>query len=122
MESRGVQEIKLKNGDAVSYKPFYAANISKDRQEEAFNWLRDNGHGELIKNTVSVQFGKGQDEVATDLIFNLEQQGMYPDQKQKVEPMTLKAFVAEQLGKGNALPMETFGVYVGNKVKIKKGK
>lgn len=122
MESRGVQEIKLTNGDAVSYKPFYAATISKDRQEEAFNWLRDNGHGELIKNTVSVQFGKGQDEVATDLIFNLEQQGMYPDQRQKVEPMTLKAFVAEQLGKGNALPMETFGVYVGNKVKIKKGK
>ena len=33
MESRGVQEIKLTNGDAVSYKPFYEPSISKDSQE-----------------------------------------------------------------------------------------
>ena len=122
MESRGVQEIKLTNGDAVSYKPFYSASITKANQEKAFQWLRDNGHGDLIKNAVSVNFGKGEDEKAVELIGNLEGQGMYPDQKMKVEPSTLRAFVSSEIEAGRDVPIDTFSIYMGNKVKIRKGK
>ena len=122
MESRGVQEIKLTNGDAVSYKPFYSASITKANQEAAFKWLRDNGHGDLIKNAVSVNFGKGEDEKAVELIGNLEGQGMYPDQKMKVEPSTLRAFVSSEIEAGRDVPIDTFSIYMGNKVKIRKGK
>jgi len=34
----------------------------------------------------------------------------------------LNAFVGEQINKGTDLPTDIFNVYMGNKVKIKKGK
>tara|TARA_R100000742_G_C4273540_1_gene93110 strand:- start:1003 stop:1560 length:558 start_codon:yes stop_codon:yes gene_type:complete len=122
MTQRGVKEIKTVEGDSVSFKAFYKGSISKDNQPEAFQWLEDNGHGDLIKNIVSVKFGKGDNSIAENLINELQQRQLYPDQKRKVEPMTLNALIGEQINKGNDIPMETFSVFVGNKVKIKKGK
>ena len=122
MEQRGVKEIKLISGDAVSYKPFVKASITRDKEAEAFKWLQDNGHGNIIKNIVSVRFGKGEDQNAHNLINDLTQNGLSPDQKRKVEPMTLMALVGEQINLGKDIPLETFSVFMGNKVKIKKGK
>jgi hypothetical protein len=122
MEQRGVKEIKLISGDAVSYKPFVKASITRDKEAEAFKWLQDNGHGDIIKNIVSVRFGKGEDQNAHNLINDLTQNGLSPDQKRKVEPMTLMALVGEQINLGKDIPLETFSVFMGNKVKIKKGK
>jgi len=122
MEQRGVTEIKLMNGDAVSFKPFFKGSITKDNEREAFEWLENNNLGDIIKNIVSVRFGKGDNEVAIDLIQDLEKQGLSPDQKRKVEPMTLNALIGEQINDGKAFPLELFSVYLGNKVKIKRGK
>jgi len=122
MEQRGVKEIKLMNGDAVSFKPFFKGSITKDNEREAFEWLENNNLGDIIKNIVSVRFGKGDNEVAIDLIQDLEKQGLSPDQKRKVEPMTLNALIGEQINDGKAFPLELFSVYLGNKVKIKRGK
>ena len=47
---------------------------------------------------------------------------MYPDQKMKVEPSTLRAFVSSEIEAGRDVPIDTFSIYVGNKVKIRKGK
>ena len=40
--------------------------------------------------------------------------------KKWVEPMTLKAFVKDQIEKGSAIPMDLFGIYIGDKAKITK--
>jgi len=122
MEQRGVKEIKLMNGDAVSFKPFFKGSITKDNEKDAFEWLENNNLGDIIKNIVSIRFGKGDNEVATDLLQDLEKQGLSPDQKRKVEPMTLNALIGEQINDGKAFPLELFSVYMGNKVKIKRGK
>ncbi len=103
MEQRGVKEIKLTSGEAISYKPFYKASITKDNETECFGWLEKNNHDELIKNIVSVRFGKGDNDQASKLVEDLEQNGLAPDQKRKVEPMTLNAFVGEQINKGTDL-------------------
>jgi len=44
------------------------------------------------------------------------------DKKEKVEPMTLKAFVREQVEGGKELPFDLFGVYIANKTKITNNK
>ena len=105
-----------------SFKEFYKGSITKENEAEAFKWLEDNGHGDLIKNIVSIRFGKGENESAEKLISSLEQDGLYPDQKRKVEPMTLNAFIGDQITNGKQVPMELLSVFTGNKVKIKKGK
>ena len=50
MEQRGVKEIKLTSGEAISYKPFYKASITKDKEADCFEWLEKNNHGELIRS------------------------------------------------------------------------
>ena len=50
MQEAGVSLLKLSDGSQVEVKPFYAAKIPESRVEEAFGWLRSNGHEDLIKN------------------------------------------------------------------------
>jgi hypothetical protein len=90
-------------------------------EEEAFAWLKANGHEDIIKNVVSLQFGRGEDESAETMLQSLTSQGYSPSNKRWVEPMTLKAFAREQVESGTDLPFETFNVYVGQKTKITKG-
>lgn len=112
MQQAGISEIKLDDGTAISIKTYYAASISKANEDEAFNWLRDNGYGDLIKNNVLLQFGKAQDKDANNLVNELKSKvTMFP--KMKVEPMTLKAFVRNEIEQGKSVPMDLLGVFIG---------
>ena len=48
MAEMGLSHLKLMDGSSVDVKPFYSANITVANKEKAFNWLRDNGLGDLI--------------------------------------------------------------------------
>ena len=98
----------------------YGANISVANREKAFNWLRENGLGDIIKNEISVSFGRNEDNKAADYAALAEERGFQPTQKLKVEPMTLKALVRERIEAGKELPTELFNVFVGNKTTIKR--
>ena len=118
MQEAGVSKIKLKDGTEVEVKPFYAAKIPESRIDEAFGWLRSNGYEDLIKNTVTANFNRGQDNQVSELIKVCEDHGFTYSKKEKVEPMTLKAFVREQVEGGKKVPFDLFGVYIANKTKI----
>ena len=122
MQQAGVSLLKLKDGSTVEVKPFYAAKIPESRVEEAFSWLREKGFEDLIKNTVTASFGRGQDNQVSELIGVCEKFGFNYNKKEKVEPMTLKAFVKEQVEGGKKLPFDLFGVYIANKTKITNNK
>jgi hypothetical protein len=118
MHKAGLSLIKLKDGSAVEVKPFYAASIPLSKADEAFTWLRDNGHGDLIKNNVLITFRCQQDNEAKSLVAELREKGHNVKQAEKVESMTLKAFVREQIQDGKNVPADLFGVYVASKTKI----
>ena len=118
MQEAGVSLLKLADGSSVEVKPFYAAKIPESRIDEAFGYLRSNGFEDLIKNTVTASFGRGQDNQVSELINVCEKFGFNYNKKEKVEPMTLKAFVKEQIEGGKKLPFDLFGVYIANKTKI----
>jgi hypothetical protein len=120
MSELGLESLTLKDGSSVKVKQLVQASIPVRYREEAFQWLRDNGHGDLIKNQVSATFGKGEDTSANDFIDKISSLGYEPTQKVWVEPMTLKAFVREQITEGTELPMDKFGVFVGAETKISK--
>ena len=119
MQQSGISSLKLTDGSSVEVKPFYAAKIPTSKTDEAFDWLSSNGYGDLIKNQVSLTFGKSEDNVANSSVEDLKGRGHNVSQKKKVEPMTLKAFVREQIQSGQNIPMDLFGVYVSNKTTIK---
>ena len=122
LAEHGLSELKMDDGSKITVSQFIQAHISKDKQEEAFDWLRDHEHDDLIKNVVSLEFGKGEDDHARDVMEVLTNRGYWPQNKQSVHPSTLKAFVKEQVEKGSEIPSDLFGVFIGKKAVIKKGK
>jgi len=119
MQKAGVELIKLEGGVSVEVKPFYSARIPASKSEEAFQWLRDNGHGDLIKNQVSLEFGMKQDNEAKSIIEELKSKGLPVKQKTTVHPSSLRGFVREQIQDlGKDVPADLFGTYVANKTKI----
>ena len=119
MQQAGVELIKLEGGISVEVKPFYSARIPASKSEEAFQWLRDNGHGDLIKNQVSLEFGMKQDNEAKSIVEELKAKGLPVKQKTTVHPSSLRGFVREQIQDlGKDVPAELFGTYVANKTKI----
>ena len=118
LSEMGLSSLKLADGSAVEVKPYYAANISVNNREAAYNWLRSNGLGDIIKNEITVSFGRNEDNKAADYANLAKSRGFEPTQKLKVEPMTLKALVRERIESGKEMPTDIFNVFVGNRTKL----
>src|SRR6056300_618316 len=119
MHKIGLELLKLKDGSSVEVKPKYKARIPESRSEEAFSWLRENGHGDMIKNQVTMEFGMKQDNEAKSIVEELKNKGLPVQQKQFVHPSSLRGFVREQIqDHGKDVPADLFGVYIANKTKI----
>jgi len=116
----GLSYLKLADGSSVEVKTNYSATITLANKEKAFNWLRENGLGDIIKNELTVSFGRNEDNKAAAYAELAKGQGYQPTQKLKVEPMTLKALVRERIEAGKPLPTEIFNVFIGNKTTIKR--
>ena len=120
LSEMGLSFLKLQDGSSVEVKTNYSATITQANKEKAFNWLRENGLSDIIKNEISVSFGRNEDNKAADYAELAKGQGLEPRQKLKVEPMTLKALVRERIEAGKEMPTELFNIYVGNKTTIKR--
>ena len=122
MSEMGLAELKLHDGSHLKVSTSYRATITEANKESAFNWLRENGLGDIIKNEILVSFGRNEDNKAADYAELAKSNGFQPTQKMKVEPMTLKALVRERIEAGKEMPTEIFGVFSENKTTIKRNK
>ena len=122
MDNMKLKTLKLQDGSAIEVKEIYGASIPVANREGAYKWLRDNDLGDLIKNEITVSFGRGEDNKANDYASLAETNGYQPSQKMKVEPMTLKALYRERVESNQDLPSEHFNLFKGNKTKITRNK
>ena len=122
MESMKMKTMKLRDGSSIEIKEIYSATIPVDKRDGAYNWLRNNDLGDLIKNEITVSFGRNEDNKAREYATLAEGNGYQPQQKLKVEPMTLKALYRERVEKKLDLPSEHFNLFKGNKTKITRSK
>ena len=122
LEEMGLQKFTLTDGAEISVKPIYAASIPKERKEEAFQWPRDHDFGDLVKNNVTVSFGRGEDDNASAFAALAEKEGFIPSQKEEIHASTLRAFIKERVENGDEFPSELFGAYVCQRAVIKRSK
>lgn len=115
----GISEFKLDNGYKVSVRDDYVAKLPAE-DWRAFEWLRQNGLDGIIKSQITVNYGKGEDEMAKRLMDWMSEQGIPAMQKTTIHPQTLKAFVKERISQGRDLPLEFFGAQVLKKTVISK--
>ena len=118
----GLSSMKLDDGSEVTVKQTYGASILVDNRPAAYDWLRDHGYDDIIKNTVACQFGRGEDDQASAFKAIAEKQGYLAEQKTEIHPQTLRAFVKERVESGDEFPMELFGAYIGQRAVVKRSK
>jgi hypothetical protein len=135
MREIGLSSFTMTDGSEVSIDKMYFASIPSDdviekaktpeeadalrmRRVDALRWLRDKGHGDLIKNTFRVVFGKGQDKAADALTKTLNTRRLEYTRNEGVHPMTLRAFVREQIEKGRTIASDLLGATVLDMAKI----
>ena len=122
MTEIGLTNFTLADGSKVDIKETYGARIKKADEGKAFDWLRAHGEGDIIKNTVTVRFGKEKDNEAKALVDELTQKQWEPERKEDIHPGTLKAWVKGRIEEGKELDMDLFGVWVGQRATITKAK
>ena len=119
MDEMGVERLDV-DGMTVERKMIVAASIPVANKEQAFDWLRSNGLDDIIKNDVTCSFGKGEDNVAGDVIGMLRDKGFDPNTKTHVHPSTLRAFVRERIVDGKPIDLDLFGAFISNTAVIKR--
>ena len=119
MDEMGVERLDV-DGVTVTRKMMVHASIPKDRKDEALGWLRSEGLDDIIKNDVTCSFGKGEDNIAGDVLGMLQERGYDASAKTYVHPMTLKAFVKERMESGKPIDLDMFGAFVANAAEIRR--
>lgn len=117
MAEIGMESFTMQDGSKVEIKNYYSGSVVSD---ESLDWLRNNGHGDLIKHDVSAHFGMGEDSKALELKEILHGNNLNYTEKVGVHSATLKAFIREQCEAGDPPPKELFKTFIGNKTKITK--
>ena len=122
LAEQGLQSLKLADGTVLEVNKKYSCTLPKDpqRKAEAYKWLRDQGLDDIIKNEVAVTFGRGEDNKASQLVDLAVGNGYEPTQKEKVEPMTLKALYRERVEAGLDMPSDIFHLYMKDETKMKR--
>ena len=115
----GLSEFKLKNGLKVTIKDDIFASIRADFYDSAISWLDEVGLGDIVKDEVKVNFGRGDYESSKALMTICKEQGFNAIEKMSVHPQTLKATIREQMAKGVEFPDKFFSVGPIRKAVIK---
>ena len=121
MKELGVEEIKLTGGRKVSVKSILSATPLAADRPLVYAALEEQGAGALIKTTVSVPFGRGDEQKVMELLDVLQANGYAGKLAKKVEAPTLKKHVKDRLAEGLPVPA-CFNVKSFDRAEFTEGK
>lgn len=89
-------------------------------RDQAVSWLVDHNYGDLIKTGLTVEFTRGEHNVAISLAEELHEK--LPANKiavkDDVHHMTYTAFIKERMRAGDVLPLDLLGATTGRVAKV----
>lgn len=109
----GKSKVVTPGGLVINLKEVIRGSIPKGKEEPAHAWLEDNGNGNLIKRTVTIDFNKDQEGWARKFMRDCAQRKKPLNLKlvRGVNTTTLRAFIKAALNDGVAIPLDVFGAY-----------
>lgn len=122
MDACGLESFKLTDGSIIEIKKIVAGSIPAKNREDAFAWLRAQGHDFLIKSEVKVALGKGMDSLAASVVDTLQGMGLEVERKETVHAQTLGGWAREMIAEGVTLPLDLLGIYVGKRATVKQSR
>lgn len=117
MAAINMSQFRLANGASIDIKKGVDATIKVADKPIAYSWLRDNGHGAIIKNEFKIPFGAGEDAKAKTLETLLEVNEFEFNSSIGIHSRTLQAWARTQLEEGNPIP-ETIKVFEYSVAKV----
>ena len=121
MAELGLTATEMSDGSKVKVVEDIYVSIPKDakRSTACYQWLTDNGLGDIIKTQVGIAFGMGEKQQAEKLQdYIKETLGYIPEVKISVHPSTLKATFRKWHEEGRSVPDNMFNLFIGLKTKI----
>lgn len=119
MQDAGQEQVTTLEGLRVTLKQVVRGTPSRENEYQAFRWLRDNGHGGIIKSQVQASLGKVDQETAQNAVDSLRKMGFDAGAKETVAWQTLGSLVKELLTTGEDVPLDTLGVRVWTEAEVK---
>lgn len=112
--------MSLDTGEVIRIGEVITGNIPKEGEERetAIEALIEIGGEGIIKTIVIAKFPRGSYEEAKKARDHLMAIGVDADIVESIHHATLKSFVKEAVSKGEMVPMETLGLYMGPLAKI----
>jgi len=118
MLSMNLKTMKLKDGSDIEIDNKFFASALAAKRAEAYHWLRENGLGNIVKNEITVRFGKDEDNKAMQYATLARGQGYEPEQKVSVHAGTLRVALGDLHARGGQIPSEYFSTFAGYRTKI----
>ena len=118
MLAMNLKTMKLKDGSELEIDNKFFATALAPKRAEAYQWLRENGLGNIVKNEITVRFGKDEDTKATQYATLARGQGYEPEQKVSVHAGTLRVALEDLHTRGGQIPSEYFSIFAGYRTKI----
>ena len=118
MNAMNLKTMKLKDGSEIEVSNKFFASALAAKRPEAYNWLRENGSGNIVKNEITVRFGRDEDNKAQQYATLAKGQGYDPEQKVSVHAGTLRVALEDLHSRGGKIPSEYFSTFAGYQTKI----
>lgn len=120
LSAAGMSTFTLSTGEKIEVKRDYYCSLTGQYKLPAMNWLREEGHDDIISHEVKVSFGRGYKKKDLDALLKLVQKfgNAQAQENDAVNTATFKALVKEQLEKGEVIDYAALGVTIIDAAKI----
>lgn len=92
-----IEKFTLADGFEISIKEKLNASIKAHDKPAAYQWIKDNGYGGIIKTGVEIAFDKGEIDKAEKLVAELAEKGFAAEANESIHSATLSSFVRERM-------------------------
>lgn len=117
MEKLRLTEFKTDTGLPIKIEDHLRVGIKADKAPLVFAWVRKLGSGKMIKRTISVPFGMGEEEKAEQFATTCDDRELEYNDKTDIHNGTLKAFIKRRLEAGEEVH-EGISVFTQKKAKV----
>lgn len=118
MQALGISEFKLTDGSKVKVAPFFGLSIPEGREEEAYQWLEEHEHGDIVKRSYTITVRLSRSDKLLPFMKMAEELNLDTTDKKGIHHMTGGAWVREQVKEGADIPRDLLGVFTGFRAKV----
>lgn len=123
MREANIKEFTTESGFVVKLKDKVENHIPAANRNAAWDWLEENGHGDMVKREVTIAFAVGEQELAERVQAQLQRENMRSASCERwAEPSSVKALMTRLIEEGREVPRQLFGVREFAVADIKKKK